>query len=115
MTARRCRAIGRLALRERLGCSLFRRPANFPEQMLARNRKHRYNAIRMNDPSQIGRPAPRRSAALRARAEAYAIRARCFSAGRGDQKNLLGPGGPRNPLKRLDSAKEIQGKPCLFL
>jgi hypothetical protein len=68
----------------------------------------------MNDQSQIGRPAARRSEALRARAKAYTILAQCFSARRGT-KDFWGPGGRRNPLKRLNSAKEIQGKPRLFL
>jgi hypothetical protein len=30
-------------------------------------------------------------------------------------KDIFGPGGQRNPLKTLDSAKEIQGKTSLFL
>src|SRR5208282_719113 len=30
-------------------------------------------------------------------------------------KDISGPGGPRNPLKRLKSDKEIQGKPSRLL
>jgi hypothetical protein len=69
----------------------------------------------MNDQSVIGRSAGSAERALRARAEAYAIRARRFSAEEGTQEIISGPRGPRNPLKRLNSAKEIQGKPSLFL
>jgi hypothetical protein len=67
VTARRYRSNQRLAPQERLRRSYFQRRPNFFEQLLAKNRNHRYNAIKMNDPSQIGRPAARRSAALRAR------------------------------------------------
>jgi hypothetical protein len=64
----------------------------FVEQLLDRRRKHRYDAIRMNDLSQIGRPMTRRRAALGARAEAYAIAAPRFSAERGDQQIFWGQG-----------------------
>ena len=71
-------------------------------QLVDKSRKTCYYAIRMNDFSQIGRPVT--SAALRARAELYAIQAQ-RSEREEWAKNLLGPGGPRNPLKT-----QIQGK-----
>src|SRR5271156_424780 len=63
----------------------------------------------MNDLSHIGRPR-----ASKQRRIANARICRCssvlLSGGRGAE-NISGPGGPRKSLKRLNSDKEIQGKP----
>jgi hypothetical protein len=57
----------------------------------------------------------RRSTASRARAEAYAIAAQRFSAARGNLRIFWGQVGQQNPLKTLNSDKEIQGKRGGFL
>jgi hypothetical protein len=75
---------------ERLRRSHFQHLMNFLERLLARNRNCCYTAIRMIDPSQIGRPVTRGSA-LRARAEAYAVAAQGSERGEGTER-FLGPG-----------------------
>jgi hypothetical protein len=84
------------------------------ELIIDKKRNLRHNAG-MSELSQNARAAPRRSAASRARASGHTT----MQVGIIDQekgaKNILGLGGPRNPLKRLDSVEEIQGKRAPFL
>jgi hypothetical protein len=75
--------------------------------MLAKNRNHHYTAVVMSDLSPIGRSGTTASAGLRARAGAYAIAAQRLNGEKGAE-DFFGPGGQRNPLKTLDSDKEIQ-------
>jgi hypothetical protein len=74
-----------------------------------------YSLQPMNDVSQIGRPGISRSAALRARARMYTIAGLFFEPGGGGHKIFWARGVGRNPLKTLDSDKEIQGKRGVFL
>src|SRR5271156_4083030 len=59
-------------------------------------------------------PALTRSAALRARAGHMPLQLSASERERGAE-DISGPGGPRKSLKRLNSDKEIQGKPSRFL
>jgi hypothetical protein len=68
--------------------------------------------IAMNDSSQMDEPALGWSAAVPVRGGTYRLSALDGEKGAID---FFGPGGQRNPLKSLDSAKEIQGKTSLFL
>ena len=69
----------------------------------------------MNDLSRIARPGAdeeRRIASARWRI------CHCSSVLLNEERgaeNISGPGGPRKSLKRLETAKEIQGKPSLVL
>src|SRR5271155_4742835 len=67
----------------------------------------------MDDLSHIGRPG-----ADEERRIASARICRCSSVllnGESGVEDISGPGGPRKSLKRLNSHKEIQGKPSRFL
>src|SRR5271163_940246 len=60
-------------------------------------------------------PSLARSAALRARAGAICHCSPVLLSGERGAEDISGPGGPRKSLKRLNSDKEIQGKPSLVL
>src|SRR5271155_3917197 len=67
----------------------------------------------MNDLSHIGRPGAdeeRRIASAR-----ICRRSSVLLNGERGAEDISGPGGPRKSLKRLNSDKEIQGKPSRFL
>jgi hypothetical protein len=93
---------------------VFSVTCDFFEQFLAKKQTCHYTAITMNDlhPHPTARPKEQRRIARAA--GAYNIATERSEPGE-EGKDYSGPGGRRNPLKRLDSAKEIQGKPSLFL
>jgi hypothetical protein len=92
--------------------SYFQRLTPFSSNCLPKIRIAITLAIAMNDLSQIGRPSMASSAAAPARGGTYDLSALNGEKGAID---FFAPGGQRNPLKSLDSAKEIQGKTSLFL
>ncbi len=77
--------------------------------MLAKNLNHGYTAIVMND--HVGQPSPSTSE----RAMGGAPSQLPALNGERGARDFFGPGGRSKSLKRLNPAKEIQGKPRLFL
>ena len=96
----------------RLVYSYFQYLAFFFEQMLAKNRNHVYNAIVMNE--HIRQPSPSVAAASERATERSPSQLPALN-GESGAKDFFGPGGRSKSLKRLNPAKEIQGKPRLFL
>jgi hypothetical protein len=84
-------------------CSFFQHVTNFLKQFLDRSRERRYDAITMNDQSQIGRPTPTRSAAaLRARAETYPFRISASQPGEGTEEYFWASGSAQ-PIEKAHS------------
>jgi hypothetical protein len=87
---------------------------HFLEQFLAKNRNHRYTVSHNEsfEPDRTSRH--RRCPAVRVAAGHITLWLGALSEDRGAE-DFLGPGGRRNPLKTLNSDKEIQGNPRVFL
>ncbi len=69
----------------------------------------------MNDLSDIGRPGANEERRIASERRGICQCNSVLLNGRGGAENNFGPGGRRKPLKRLETAKKIQGKPSLFL
>jgi hypothetical protein len=80
--------------------------------MLAKNRNYGYTAIVMND--HIGQPSPSTSVASERATGGAPSQLPGLNAESG-AKDFFGPGGRCKSLKRRNPAKEIKGKPSVFL